>query len=78
MSIDAVAASVVEGRKPRGWPPDCYAFRSLSGPHAQVYGSLVHGYAALLRDRAFGSREHGIYDRVATATRKLIVGYATG
>ncbi len=44
----------------------------------EAYGSLVHGYAALLRDRAFGNRAEGVYERAATAARKLIAGYASG
>jgi AcrR family transcriptional regulator len=44
----------------------------------EAYGALVHGFAALLRDRAFGNRAAGVYDRAATAARKLIAGYATG
>jgi AcrR family transcriptional regulator len=43
----------------------------------EAYGSLVHGYAALLRDRAFGNRADGIYDRVASAARKLVAGYTS-
>jgi AcrR family transcriptional regulator len=43
----------------------------------EAYGSLVHGYAALMRDRAFGNRAEGIYERAASAARKLIAGYAS-